>query len=231
MLSGRVTESGVPVRDAAVTVTSGIGAGLSSTTDDNGRYTLFGVAGPVAIRVTKNGYATVSEPLTADAAGVLDFAITQLGVVDISGTYSMTLTADPACPAEGTQPGALPNELRQRQYVATITQAGATFRATLSGVPFVVSAGRGNGFSGRVEPGQVSFSIGDGYYTPYPDLIESLGPNGVFLVAGFGTIKRSGQDLLGELNGVFIVGQPPIWTNQWYVAECNRPHHRVVLTR
>ena len=89
---------------------------------------------------------------------------------------------------------------------------------------------QGNGFSGRVQPGDISFDI-DGYYTPYPDLIESLGDEGVFIIAGSGTLEQSGTGYAGELDGIFIAGKGVPWTNNWYSAACAQNLHRVVLTR
>src|SRR5262245_47899931 len=61
-LTGTVTDSGVPVSQATVAVTSGTGSGLSTLTDFNGQYRLYGVAGAIDVTVTKSGYTSVVQP-------------------------------------------------------------------------------------------------------------------------------------------------------------------------
>jgi Bacterial Ig-like domain (group 2) len=56
---GLVTEAegpSEPVIGATVAVTAGLGAGFVTTTGGDGRYRLYGVAGDVELRITKDGY-------------------------------------------------------------------------------------------------------------------------------------------------------------------------------
>src|SRR5262245_44231278 len=54
-VSGTVTESKLPVANATVAVTSGIGTGLSTVTDLNGQYRIYGVVGEIELTASKNG--------------------------------------------------------------------------------------------------------------------------------------------------------------------------------
>ncbi len=125
------------------------------------------------------------------------------------------------------------DDLKKRTYTATITQTGPVFRVEFSGASFIDNNGLGHGFSGRVQPGLISFEIGDGYYTPYPDIIESLGGDRALVIMGSGTLNPSGTDWAGLLSGELAVGTPPVWSNSWYKDEhyCSSTQIRVALTR
>lgn len=218
-LAGTVTESGLPVSKATVAVTSGIGTGLSVQTDFGGAYRIYGVAGQIEITVTKDGYTPVVEPLLVDTMSVADVAVVQTNARHLAGTYALTITANSGCSAYSPAVS-LPDELKQRHYGATITENGPAFRVDLSGADFLVKNGLGNGFSGRIEPGQITFSLGDGYYTPYPDIIESLGDGRILMVTGDGTLTPSGTDIVGSMSGGVVVGKLPLWTNGFASSEC-----------
>src|SRR5689334_22818481 len=91
-VTGLVSESRQPVAGAAVEVIESPGA--KAVTDASGVYRLYGVAGDVHLRVTKDGYKTTSASLTVAANLTLDFTIEQLSpTVNLDGPYSLTLTA------------------------------------------------------------------------------------------------------------------------------------------
>ena len=134
---------------------------------------MYGVAGEIQVSVTKAGYTPLVQTLMVAQETLADFEITQTTSQSIAGTYSMTIDASGGC----KYGAGLPDDLKRRTYAATITQTGPAFRVELSGANFIEKNGLGHGFPGRVQPGLISFDIGDGYYTPYPDIIESLGGN------------------------------------------------------
>ena len=218
-LAGTVTESGLPVAKATVAVTSGIGTGLSVLTDFGGAYRIYGVAGQIEITVTKDGYVPVVQPLLVDTMSVADVAVVQTNARTLAGTYALTISATSGCSAYPPAV-ALPDELKQRHYGATITQNGPAFRVDLTGADFLVKNGLGNGFSGRIEPSQIAFSLGDGYYTPYPDIIESLGDGRILMVTGDGTLTPTGSDIVGSMSGGVYVGKPPLWSSLFPTSEC-----------
>jgi hypothetical protein len=217
-LAGIVSEPkpvGLPVADARVEVTGGAGAGqLSTTTAPDGRYALFGVAGPTELRVTKDGYqptvirVTVAEHLTQDI---------ELPLVrprsDLSGLYTLTVKAANLCAQS------LPRDVRSRTYSARVRQSGPDLEVELSGAQFVVlSSGQGDGFRGRVDPGQVTFTV-NSYFTYYywyysiPDVVEKL-PSGFFTFGGT-VVTGTQPPLSGKLSGSF----------QWFTQY---PNHAAV---
>jgi hypothetical protein len=223
-LIGTVSESTVPLTNVTVTVTSGTGVGLTGQTDVNGQYRLYGVAGDIQIRATRFGFNDGTVSITVSANAVQDLSLTPVSPEPtIAGTYAMTLDADPSCQ--------LPNEEMERHYTATITQTGVTFKVALSGATFLTSNGLGSSFLGQVVAGQISYGLNDGYYySPYPDLVESIADGKVFVVIGSGVLVVSGPNLAGTLAGTLIVGTPPPWSNHWESASCFSNQHRILLT-
>ena len=127
-LTGKVLESGLPVQGATATVIGGSDSRLSSTTDYDGQYRLYGVAGSVQITVAKSGYEDMAKAVAVTADDVLDFPeARQIGTIPlVSGTYALTLQADNDC---STAPSAynvppLPPEARQRRTVLSTGRAG-----------------------------------------------------------------------------------------------------------
>lgn len=219
-LIGNVTESGWPVSKATVAVTSGVGTGLSAVTDFNGAYRLYGVAGPIDLTVTKDGYTPVVQPVVVDTMGVMDIPVVQTNTRNLAGTYALTIAMSGTC---SVFPPMVPlsDDLKQRHYTATITETGPAFRVDLTGADFVVKDGLGSGFSGRIEPAQITFTIGDGYYTPYPDIVESLNDSTILTVIGGGTLTTSSGDLVGSMSGGIYVGKPPVWASGFPTSGCN----------
>jgi hypothetical protein len=235
-LTGVVSESGLAVGGATVAVTAGQGTGLSTTTDAAGAFRLYGVAGDVQIQVSKNGYSPASRTLMVGSNSLADFSIAPIvPEATIAGTYSMTIAADPACPAAGSSNTALPDEVRQRQYLATITQTGPSFDVILSGANFLVTQGHGNAFSGRVEPNAITailWSGYDAYYKSYdyqPAVTEVLDGGQVFVAYGTATMSPRGQALVGTIDGDLAVGRWMGYTGGAWTADCSG-HHPITLT-
>jgi len=231
-LTGTVTESGFPVANATVAVTSGIGSGPSTTTNSSGQYRLYGVAGQIELTVSKTGYTPAVQALMVTTSSVLDMSVSQPGgLQDLTGTYALRIAADAGCGKGPQQP--FPDDLKERRYTATITQTGPVLRVQLSGATFQVKGGAGDNFLARIEPGQVTFQLGDGYYTPYPDILESLDDGRGILVEGSGTLTASGTSLAGTLDGVLYLGnnKMPLWGNGWYITSCYSPNLTVAMTR
>ena len=174
-------------REHLVLVVSGTSSGQLATSEYDGTYRLFGLAGDVTLRVSKPGYVSIDRRVTVTDDDVSDFAMTTVDPLrNVAGEYVATFTADPTC-----QP-ALPSDGRERRYNATITQNGPQFRVTFRDAEFVVSGGPGNGFTGRVAPNAIPFYIADGYYEAFPDVVEKLGTSRFFRSRVRGTWQRSG---------------------------------------
>src|SRR4029453_8494151 len=101
---GLVTEADTPsspVVGATVAVTVGVGAGLTTNTGDDGRYKLYGLAGDVELRISKNGYQTSVQQYRADDHAILN---AQLRLENprrnLSGVYTLTVAAADECRLE-----------------------------------------------------------------------------------------------------------------------------------
>jgi hypothetical protein len=124
---------------ARVEVVDGPQAGLSTTSDARGEFSLTGLFDDATrFRATKEGYVTATRTLQPFCAPCnpnwwINFS---LGVpaapVNVVGDYTLTFVADSAC-------STLPNEVRTRTYTATIPPASnagpanAYFPVTVSG--------------------------------------------------------------------------------------------------
>jgi carboxypeptidase family protein/Big-like domain-containing protein len=228
-LTGKVLESGLPVPGAVITVLSGIGTGLSATTDGSGAYRLYGVAGPIQVRFTKSGYDNIVKTFTASQNDVLDFpdAHQTAGIPSLAGTYRLTLTADPACPTSPVKGmDALPDDFRQpRSYAASLTQNGPSVSVTLTDSEIVSGH---NNFTGRVEPGVIEFQIGsyDYYYGLTSLITERLSSTQEFEFGGQLHAQRSGSGIVGRLDGTLEIVTPP----GHITAQCSAPNNQVMLT-
>jgi hypothetical protein len=183
-LTGQVTDAGlgstIPVPDAHIEVVAGVGRGLSAVTDPGGGYALFGVAGNLGVRVTKDGYRTEDRQLVVKGSDQnLDIAMTPLEAYQrVSGRYRLTITAG-SCETGGTP---LPDQVKQRTYLAVVSQTGGLLHVAL-GDPgtgtfegFMPGA---NAFDGFLQPDRVTFQLSgfDPYYfypTAHLNLVERV---------------------------------------------------------
>ena len=236
-LTGLITESGLPVADAQVTVIAGLGAGLAIQSDYSGTYRLYGVAGNIQVQVTKAGYSTDTKSTTIASNDVLDFPdFTQAGAVpSLGGTYTLTLQTSDDCsvPRQSYNFSVLPAfpvDERLRTYTAVVTQTGPGLVVTLSGANFLIQSGKGNSFKGRLEPGALTFTIGDGYFYYLADLdvIEQLPSGKLLAFDGLTTITPVTGVLHAPFEGtVFELAsaQVPNVTNQ-----CSSANHQFTMT-
>jgi Carboxypeptidase regulatory-like domain len=171
---------------ARVEVMGGSRAGTVVTTGDNGRFLLpEKLEPPFTFAVTKDGYMSTTRSYSPsfrppfEAEGV-DFWIelSSLGpVVNLSGTYTLTLTADDrACRA-------LPAEARTRTYAATIlsTPKPTDFRVTLSGGQFF---SRYDSFGGQTAGDFVRFDVYRYIDEPEPAIVEQVQDGAYLAILG-----------------------------------------------
>jgi hypothetical protein len=172
-LAGTVSDNGIGLEKATVTVISGVGEGLIAPTDARGYYALYGVAGQVEVRATRDGYLDSSQQVNVTSHGSHSFEmVASRPRIDLGGTYTLTVSA------EGTSGPCLPEPLKRRIYTATVEQTGADLSVSLSGVDFVIARdGSGNSFRGVVAAtGEATFSIRPATVWDYdgPDVVEQL---------------------------------------------------------
>ena len=226
-LSGSVQGFGVPLMGASVQVTAGVGTGLSTSTDSSGNYKLYGVAGAIQLTVSKDLYGTSTQAVTVTSnTNHLDFSLAPVNTPQsVAGTYTLIITADPACPTTGA--GVLPGVGHQRQYTATITQKEGQLEVVLSGAHLVPDD---NSFSGTVAAdGGMTFGLHDFYYYDGPGFAELLdGLGEVYGLVGLIAATRSGNDLVGIFNGAIqVTAGSPFGS---IVGQCTSAHHSITFT-
>ena len=213
-LIGTVSEAGLPVSPATVAVVAGTGMGLSTTTDSQGNYRLYGVAGAIQVQVSKAGYDPAINTITVSTDNVLDFPNMSEtgGPAAVAGTYSLSIIAGSDCRlVNGTM--ALEAAYRSRTYTAVVTENGPSLQVALSGANFLVQNGRGNQLAGRVSPGHASFTLRDtgGYYYYYyysvgsPDVVEQVGQTTALSFWGTADTALSPAGLTGSFAGTIVV--------------------------
>jgi carboxypeptidase family protein len=219
---GQVTEEGatVPVAGARVEVVSASPA-VSTTTDFQGRYRLYGVRPGADIRITRDNYEPRILQVSAAEHQTLNTTLRlSQPRPDVSGTYTLTITA--AC-----QSGSLPQALQERKYTATISQTGPTLFVTLSGATF--HSGASKTFSGQIAGSTATFTLQTyGYYSySSPSLIEQL-PESVLVVTGQATTTISSNSIVGRLSG--YISQMTSYPGT-SITGCYSTAHNFALTR
>lgn len=226
-VSGKVTEGTSSLGGATVQVVTGTGTGLSQTTSFDGSYALYGVAGPVQIQASSAGYQTQVQSIVVNDIAVLNFNMTPtIPPADISGPWTMTLSASPGCAAK------LPDDARQRSYGVAITQDGSRFQLTAFSSLFLPLIE-----SGRVQGQLVSLTFFHDTYYGLPgeyDLLELLSPTRWLGIYGSLQATVSGSGVDGTLNGTFDYMETK--SNQRYpsglpLATCSGSDAAFVLRR
>ena len=221
-----------PVVGATVAVASGVGAGLTTSTGDDGRYKLYGLAGDVELRISKNGYQTHVQQYQAADHAILN---AQLRLVnprrDLSGAYTLTIAAADDCRLE------LPEELRVRNYRALVTLTGNQLDVRLEGSTFALAAsGQGNKFRGRAEADELLFMMSGyeayGYFyykLNYGDVVEQLTNSSFLVVSGRASVNES--SLSGVLDGAITLLSGTMTFFPQTITACRSSAHRFTLRR
>jgi hypothetical protein len=126
-IEGTVTDTAFrPLAGVRVEVVDGPRAGTLATTDNSGRFSMPGPfsAGSITLAASKDGYVRSTQSLTLKEwpAGVTFWLELTTPSVNITGEYTLTLTADSTCtPPTWESPGwGLPDVAQTRAYTATI---------------------------------------------------------------------------------------------------------------
>jgi hypothetical protein len=194
---GKVTEAGFGVANASVTVLSGVGQGLSASTTPEGEYELYGVAGPIEIGATKDGYFDTIQHLEVN--GHMTFMLElapRRPWEDFRGKYTLTIAGD-RCSAP------FPEAAKVRVYTADVTQEGARVKVSLSGANFSIGSGV---FEGVTTPtGEIQFEIRPVSIWDYdgPDIFEQLGDGTSILIGGVVAARHTPSGLSGQASTDF----------------------------
>lgn len=205
-VSGVVSDGGVPLRGATVDLVDGSRALMSSTTDADGVYRLYGVSGDIELRVLAPGYPEQKRGFSVASNSTVDFALPPGGV--LTGSYDLSIVTDAgSCSGRNT----LPEDLRARTYAATIAQSGPQLSVKVNAPSLTFGS-----FSGTQQGTTVTFNIHgitsefDYYYTYFDrtfDLVEQLSPTGFLVISGTATTSATPTGLSGTLSGVMgVVG-------------------------
>ena len=223
-LSGVVRGGASFLRGAEVTVVSGEGTGLTTTSAEDGRYSLYGVAGDIDVRFTSEGYEETIRHVLASGNRVLDVQLPLLGPHEpAAGTYTLTITAADTC-------AALPADVRVRTYTAVVTQQAELLSVGLAGAEFF--GGHAARFSGIAHSNRLTFHLapawGGDYSNYVPEVYELLPspPNHQLAITGDVVATGSGDGYSGTLKGNI-----QLMTRLAPTHTCSSADHRFVLTR
>ncbi|HXG72560.1 MAG TPA: carboxypeptidase-like regulatory domain-containing protein [Gemmatimonadaceae bacterium] len=226
VLTGNIKESGFGVPGVAVTVISGIGTGLTTLTNLNGDYVLYGVSGPVQIQLKKEGYLTTARQVDVAAHGTRDFELAIEGTrKNYAGRYTLTISTNEPCRSKS---GILPEEAKRRVYTANVTQDAGRLTVLLTDADFIVTNGFGNRFFALMDPlDTMTATIGNAsdyyYYTGHFDIVERLSAT-TLMVQGTVTAKGTPQGISGTLNGAFLTSNRPTAPFLPSAASCYSTH-------
>jgi len=201
-VTGNIKDSGFGVPLVAVTVISGIGTGLTTLTNPNGYYALYGVSGPVQIQLKKEGYLTTARQVDVAAHGTRDFELAIEGTrKNYTGIYTLTISMNEQCRRSGT----LPDAAKRRVYTANVSQDAGRLTVMLTDADFIVTNGFGNRFFALMDPlDTMTAKIGDAddyyYYTGHFDIVERLSDTAL-MVQGTVTARGTPQSISGTLKG------------------------------
>lgn len=215
-LSVTVNDNGIGLDNATVSVISGIGEGLTAVSSGSGIGVLYGVSGSVQVQAKKQGYPDVIQQFTVTADRNVDITmVADRPGSDYTGTYTLTISAQPVCPPD------FPDAARRRSFTARVQDKSADLFVTLTGGDFIVHNGYGNHIFGRVaSTGEARFYISEDYYYQSEfDIAERFGDTAL-LVRGEVFAKATPDLISGTLRGEILIAQgvsPPFAT---YSSRC-----------
>ena len=199
---GSVREAEAPTQGVAGARVEVMGTSLVATTDFSGNYRLYGVPPSADIRVTANGYQTITQSVQLSTHTTQNFLVPLSGSrISLNGLFYVMFDVVNSC--QGNPP--LSSELQHRAYEAQVTTTGSLVDVRLTEPRFTLLGGKGNRFSGRADPAAITFNLDQGYYYfyygYYPNIIERMSNNSQLIVWGRGTTLPSGGGVSGLLSG------------------------------
>ena len=189
------------IRDAHVAVISGIGAGLETRTNGQGRYALYGAAGPIDIRASHDGFHSDTHRLDVTHPRGQDFRLESTEPFeDVAGNWTMSVSASAQCRDR------LPAIARDRTYDATIEQlrSSLTIRLQSSTITSLDDPAGLYSMQGSIGSDRVAFAIvGDTSYDGFfsTNFVDHLSPNESLGMSATGTGIVTGPEIRGSMNG------------------------------
>ena len=227
-LTGVLSEThGQTLPGVSIDVIGGTGRGLHTTTDMNGRYTLYGVAGRVQLRASADGLAAVTREVEvlSDSESDAFVRISILAPGDISGPWTMTLSPAVNCPA------GFPEIATGRTYEVRFSQTGTHLKVATSSPTLEVRNPDEN--YGTIFGSSLRFSfIGDTEYGGWSsaDPIDHLSATERLEFDGTVVGTVTGSEIRARMDGdlVFWDEHSRGWSPSWY---CRNANHLVTLRR
>ena len=233
-IQGVVKETGFGIGGVTLSVISGVGEGLTTTSDPAGFYALYGVSGPVQIHTKLEGYANAIHQVNVTAHAQRDLEIVaDRARSDYRGDYELTISVASPC---RFNTGVLPDAAKRRVYTASIAQNGAVLTVTLSGADFVVVNGRGRSFTGFVDVnGGVRFVVGDAFYYYYYyggtfDIAERI-TDFTLLISGIADLVGTPARLSGPFQASIVTSRNTTRPFTPLVAQCHGSVHGFEMVR
>jgi hypothetical protein len=227
-----------------VQIVDSLPADLSTTTDESGRFSLTGTftAGRTTIRLSKQGYATVSLILPPESAPRASIALSLpllTPPVISPGDYALTFVADSTCN--------LPEAARTRSYSVPIASPpgiihlGTFLSVTLRDPSVLINNDEGQtsaSFTARAAGDYIVLNVDVGYGDP---ITERLAPATYLELMGSaaGSVGASGVSPI-SFDGTFTYCVNASDVTRWpacrvndaiTTAKCTSNNHRVILRR
>ena len=200
-VSGLVIESGLPFPSVQVAVISGTRAGLRVATDNEGKYSLYGLAGPTDLTALEEGFQTATRSIIVNDHQTIDFNLQPLvGYDSVSGDWRLTVQASPTCE--------LPREATTRTFHARLTQRGSQLSVDLESPTRIIVEGYPSQAFGGVSGDAVGFYLQrdpDDRSPPRWVLLDRLEPGRFLGISGPSEGRRDGNSITGTLSGYFSV--------------------------
>ena len=225
-LSGPLSETGVgALHGATVEVLSGVGAGLSATSDSKG-YALYGVAGPVRLRASAEGFTpqVLDVVVTGDTTQALELTPSD-AISDVSGFWTLNVS-----PSLGCRPG-LPDVARRRTYQVELIQNATRLQVKVSSPTLSRTTEHhfGTVLGSRVQI-MIAGDTDTGEWT-YPDVFDHLSPTEAFGFSGSvqGTVE--GPEIRATMDGDLVhfeIANTVAHAAAWW---CRSKDHIVTLRR
>jgi hypothetical protein len=196
---GHVIGDGLPVADARVVVTRGIGSGLTATSNGDGAFALYGVSGTVDLTASREGYQDMTRSVTVTSHTTADVPIKALEEpLRLAGEWTLDVRSSPSCTE-------LPAEAASRAYPVSIVQTGALLKITLRATFYF---GGTVTIGGRVLNRKVTIEFPsdavDGVWVQ-----ETLPSGGAMGISGTAQGQEVGDGIAGTLIGAFEYYGPP----------------------
>lgn len=224
-LKGSVLVEGMEALPGArVEITGGTGTGLSTTTNEDGRFELPNVAGVVTAQFTHDGYSPAQASIDVNKVVFYSVSLSPVGPIpSVAGDYTWTIAAASDC--------GLPDELKRRRYTAKVSQDKSHLNVTLGGATFQIGCPDCyHTFEGYAAQDRVTFILHGQQLDPlygWPDIAEVVGQDQLLMFSGKAS-ALPGPKMSGTFSGSFQLVSA---TSGLVVSTCSSEHHQFTLSR